>query len=52
MIKLILGEDGYKSYCFGNIIKYRMRAGLKDNKKVQEDINKAEFYRQEMNKLK
>jgi len=46
MIKAILtmkyGEDGFEAYCFGNEIKYRMRAGLKAD--TLEDISKSMKY--------
>lgn len=48
MIKIILekayGPDGYKAYCLGNEIKYRMRAGFKS--KIEEDIGKAMKYKE------
>ena len=47
IIKLVLfdkyGKDGYEAYCFGNEIKYRLRAGFKCD--AQEDIDKALQYR-------
>jgi L-arabinose isomerase len=43
----VYGDDGYNAYCFGNEIKYRMRAGLKDKDKILEDISKANFYMNE-----
>jgi hypothetical protein len=36
------GPDGYRAYCLGNEIKYRMRAGLKGE--AAEDIDKAMKY--------
>ena len=49
MIKIILNSTKhltpFELYCFGNEIKYRMRAGLKDASKVQEDIDKALMYK-------
>ena len=46
MIKALLimkyGEDGYEAYCFGNELKYRMRAGIKGD--IVEDIKKAMKY--------
>ena len=45
IIKAALGPDGFKAYCFGNEIKYRMRAGLKDASKAQEDLEKALTYK-------
>ena len=43
IIRELLGEDGFKAYCFGNEIKYRMRAGLKGDN-AEEDIAKAMQY--------
>ena len=44
MIRLVLGEEGFQAYCLGNEIKYRMRAGLKDD--AAEDLAKALKYRE------
>ena len=44
IIKAALGPDGFTAYCFGNEIKYRMRAGLKGDN-AQEDIAKALTYK-------
>lgn len=38
------GLDGYRAYCWGNEIKYRMRAGLKGD--AAEDIGKAMKYKE------
>lgn len=43
MIKAVLGPEGFKAYCFGNEIKYRMRAGLKNA--AHEDLAKAMTYK-------
>lgn len=43
IIKATLGDDGFKAYCLGNEIKYRMRAGLKGDN-AEEDIAKAMQY--------
>jgi len=43
IIKKILGSEGFKAYCFGNEIKYRMRAGFKNDQ--SEDIAKAMMYK-------
>ena len=43
IIKLVLGEEGFKAYCFGNELKYRMRAGLKID--AAEDIKKTMQYK-------
>lgn len=45
IIKAALGPEGFKAYCFGNEIKYRMRAGLKGDDKAQEDLAKAMTYK-------
>lgn len=45
IIKSTLGPDGFRAYCFGNEIKYRMRAGLKGDNAAQ-DFAKAMMYRQ------
>ena len=49
MIRVVLGPEGFRAYCFGNEIKYRMRAGLKGD--VQQDINKAMKYKEFRNGL-
>lgn len=49
IIRHILGDTGYKNYCLGNEIKYRLRAGFKDPDKIKEDIEKAMFYNKERN---
>ncbi|RJR07943.1 DUF3310 domain-containing protein [Candidatus Parcubacteria bacterium] len=36
------GKAGYEAYCFGNELKYRLRAGFKGD--VVEDIGKAMKY--------
>ena len=44
IIRMALGPDGFKAYCFGNEIKYRMRAGIKTDN-ADEDIKKAMMYK-------
>ncbi len=44
IIKVALGPDGFRAYCFGNEIKYRMRAGIKGDN-AAEDIAKAMAYK-------
>jgi len=44
VIRNALGHEGFKAYCFGNEIKYRMRAGLKGDN-AEEDIKKALAYK-------
>ena len=51
-IKLILDEccegmEAYDCYCLGNELKYRLRAGFKNEDKIEEDIKKAMFYNKE-----
>ena len=41
MIRLALGDDGFRAYCLGNAIKYLWRY---KNKNGKEDINKACVY--------
>lgn len=45
MVKAVLGVEGFKAYCLGNEIKYRMRAGLKGDN-AAEDIAKAMKYKE------
>jgi len=46
IIKMVLieayGPDAYKAFCFGNEIKYRLRAGFKDD--PLDEIGKAMKY--------
>lgn len=44
MIRQVLGDCGFKAYCLGNEIKYRMRAGLKGD--ANEDLAKAMKYKE------
>lgn len=44
ILKSMLSEDEFRGFCLGNEIKYRMRAGIKSDK-IVEDITKAEWYR-------
>ena len=44
IIRAALGPEGFKSYCFGNEIKYRLRAGMKGD--ALEDIKKAMKYKE------
>ena len=41
-IKAMLGDEGFRSYCKGNALKYTWRAGLKFN--AEEDLKKASWY--------
>jgi hypothetical protein len=50
IIRYVLGEEGYKYYCQGNELKYRLRAGFKDIDTCVEpgstDLKKAlEYFR-------
>ena len=42
IIASALTEDQWKGFCLGNILKYRIRAGKKDE--LTQDIGKADFY--------
>ena len=37
-------EEGFKGYCMGNALKYRLRAGKKFN--TEEDLKKADYYKE------
>lgn len=37
-----LSVEGFRGYCIGNRLKYRLRAGNKD--KLEQDIAKSDFY--------
>ena len=41
-IKAALGDDGFRAYCKGNVIKYLWRAEHKGN--AVEDLGKADWY--------
>jgi hypothetical protein len=41
-IKAALGDDGFRAYCKGNVIKYLWRAEHKGNS--DEDYGKADWY--------
>lgn len=36
--------EQFHGYCLGNILKYRIRTGKKDN--LEQDIAKADFYKE------
>jgi len=40
-IEQVLGKDGFKAFCMGNYLKYKMRA---EHKGKDEDLKKAEVY--------
>jgi hypothetical protein len=46
VLKLLLTPEEFKGFCLGNSIKYRWRAGDKDN--AVEDLEKAEWYEKVM----
>ena len=41
-----LGVEGYRSYCYGNVLKYVSRAKFKG--KEEQDLRKAEWYLKDM----
>lgn len=52
-IEIIAGSmtvEGFRGYCMGNRLKYRLRAGNKD--KLEQDIAKSDFYVELFNKHK
>ena len=48
VIKLVLTDDEYKGFLKGNILKYRLRVGKKDD--VSKEIEKIKDYERELNK--
>lgn len=44
IIKNSLTPVEFKGYCIGNILKYRLRAGKKENNSIEDDLNKAKHY--------
>tara|TARA_R110000796_G_scaffold85580_5_gene185638 strand:- start:489 stop:749 length:261 start_codon:yes stop_codon:yes gene_type:complete len=44
IIASTMTEDQWFGFCLGNIIKYRLRAGKKND--VLEDIAKSDFYKE------
>lgn len=44
IIKHVLGPDGFRAYCIGNELKYRLRAGDKGD--ASQDLAKAMKYRE------
>lgn len=44
IIKDSLSEEEFKGYLKGNILKYSLRAGLKDYNKLNEDLEKRNVY--------
>ena len=48
VIKLVLTEEEYRGFLKGNILKYRLRVGKKDD--VLKEIEKIKDYERELNK--
>ena len=44
IIARAMTQEQWKGFCLGNIIKYRLRAGKKDD--MYDDIAKADFYKE------
>jgi len=44
VLRAWLGDEGCKSYCLGNSLKYLSRAGKKNKQTEKEDIKKAIWY--------
>ena len=44
VIAMSFTEAEFRGFCFGNVLKYRLRAGNKD--KLEQDIAKADFYKE------
>jgi len=42
--------EEYRGFCFGNLLKYRLRAGGKDD--ITQEIGKANFYKELFEKHK
>lgn len=47
LIKQMLTPEQFVGFCLGNELKYRMRAGVKHQDTLVEDIKKAEWYNNE-----
>ena len=39
-----LTKEEFRGYCFGNLLKYRLRCGKKDN--VEQELAKADKYKE------
>ena len=46
VIAATLTEEELRGFCLGNILKYRLRAGMKGN--PESDLAKAQWYRDQM----
>jgi len=44
VIRDLLGDEAFAAYCFGQVLRYRSRAGAKDP--TAQDLAKADWYRQ------
>ena len=42
IIRKALTDDEFRGYCLGNVLKYRLRAGKKDD--AEQDLSKANEY--------
>lgn len=45
-----LTKEEFRGYCFGNLLKYRLRCGKKDN--VEQELSKADKYKELYEKYK
>jgi hypothetical protein len=50
IIKFVLGPEGFRYYCQGNELKYRLRFGLKDSD-ITKDTGKAMKYKSFRDKI-
>lgn len=50
IIHFVLGDEGFKAYCIGNELKYRLRAGFK-TAEYSSDMEKALVYRKFLKRL-
>ncbi|OUL59229.1 DUF3310 domain-containing protein [Pseudoalteromonas ulvae] len=50
VIASAMTKEQFHGYCLGNILKYRIRAGKKDE--LTQDIAKADFYKELYNQHK
>lgn len=52
IIKYSLTEEQFFGYLLGNVLKYRLRAGLKGKDTAQEDFEKSNWYLNRIKSLK
>ena len=52
MMQDIWGTDLYIAFCEMNSFKYRMRAGKKPGQPMEQDLQKAQWYENQVNKLR